>query len=66
VKVKHPNKIMLYLIFSDWGPNHRGLGFYFPEKATKKFLHANNLKMICRANGVLVDVRQAPFQILMI
>jgi len=36
----------IILFQKDWRLSNRGLGYCFPKKATKLFLHVNNLKMI--------------------
>ncbi len=54
---------MCDLLWSDpeekegWGISPRGAGCIFGADITSKFIHKNNLKMICRAHQLVMNVR---------
>jgi diadenosine tetraphosphatase ApaH/serine/threonine PP2A family protein phosphatase len=53
---------MCDLLWSDpedkegWGISPRGAGCIFGADITSKFIHKNNLKMICRAHQLVMNV----------
>ncbi len=48
-------------IFVDWGISNRGLGYYFPKKATKMFLHVNGFKMMFIPFRIEKQVKRVQF-----
>jgi len=40
---------------TDWGPNDRGVSFTFSRDVVEKFLHNNDLNLICRGHQVVED-----------
>jgi len=39
-----------------WGVSPRGAGFVFGPDISSKFIHTNNLQLICRAHQLVMDV----------
>lgn len=39
----------------DWQPSNRGAGFLFGPKVADRFLHTNNLRLLCRAHQLVMD-----------